>query len=299
MDSFLIPFRDELWELAKGVAAFHALSERMFTLRAFLIRVFGDMPAMAKLMRMKGPNGTHPCRACKIRGIRDADGGGKTNYVPLHRAEGESYDPLALPLRSHDEFIEQAVYVETAATDAEADRRSKSTGINGLPVLATLSSLSFPGSFGHDLMHLIPENVIKNLVALWTSDFKGMGTAEEGYRLQPTVIEAIGAACTTAGDTTPAAFGARVPNIATQLHYFTAESYTLWTTLLGPVVLRNRFGNPKYYKHFIELVRIFNDCLALSINREYVDTDLRARIVRWVQDYEKYFFPSQVVMPLN
>jgi hypothetical protein len=133
-------------------------------------------------------------------------------------------------------------------------------------------------------MHLISENVVKNLLALWTTNFK---TTNEKYRLQPAVIDAIGAACVTAGDTTPAAFGARVPNIATQLHYFTAESYTLWTTLLGPVVLRNRFQQRKYYTHFIELVRIFNDCLALSISREYVDTELRARIANWVLDFEE------------
>ncbi|KAJ7125549.1 hypothetical protein C8R43DRAFT_898664 [Mycena crocata] len=139
-------------------------------------------------------------------------------------------------------------------------------------------------------MHLIPENVVKILLSLWTTDFKGLGTANEDYRLQPTVIEAIGNACATAGDTTPAVFGARVPNIATQMHYFTAESYTLWTTLLGPVVLRNRFTKPKYYSHFIELVRIFNDCLKLSINREYVDTELRARIAKWVQNFEKHYY---------
>ncbi|KAJ7347182.1 hypothetical protein DFH08DRAFT_699504 [Mycena albidolilacea] len=139
-------------------------------------------------------------------------------------------------------------------------------------------------------MHLIPENVVKNLLALWTTNFKGLETTNEKYRLQPAVIDAIGAACVTAGDTTPAAFGAHVPNIATQLHYFTAESYTLWTTLLGPVVLRNRFQQRKYYTHFIELVRIFNDCLALSISREYVDTELRARIANWVLDFEEYYY---------
>jgi hypothetical protein len=287
MDSFLIVLRDELWELSRGVAAFDALHHRVFTLRAFLIRVFGDMPAMAKLMRMKGPNAVYPCRACKIRGVRDAEGGGRTNYVPLHRDEGDSYDPLDLPRRTHDKFIQEAVHVDMASTDAEAERRSKATGINGLPILATLSSLSFPASFPHDLMHLIPENVVKNLLALGTSNFKGLDTADEDYRLKPTVIEAIGAACVTAGDTTPAAFGARVPNIATQMHYFTAESYTLWTTLLGPVVLRNRFTRPKYFNHFIELVRIFNDCLKISIDREYVDTALRPRTAEWVQNFEK------------
>ncbi|KAF7306218.1 hypothetical protein MIND_00412300 [Mycena indigotica] len=228
---------------------------------------------MAKLMRMKGPNGLRPCRTCKILGI---SGENNTHYVPCFRHDGEFYDPLDLPLRTHDEFIDDAVSVEKATTNAEAERRAKDTGINGLPVLATLSSLEFPASFGHDLMHLIPENKLD------------VGTGD--YILQPKVVEDIGRNCVAAGDTTPTAFGARVPNIATQLHYFTAESYTLWTTLLAPVVLRGRFPHKRYYDHFLGLVDIFNDCLSMSLSREYVDNDLRARIGKWVTDYERYYY---------
>jgi hypothetical protein len=288
LDSFLIPLRDELWRLARGVATFNALRGCVFLLRAYLIRVFGDMPAMAKLMRMKGPNAVHPCRACTIKGVCDVEGGSKTNYVLLHRSDGPAYDGFNLPLRTYNKFIRDAISVNTAPTDTEAERRSKATGINGLPVLSTLTSLSFPDSFGHDLMHLIPENIVKNLISLWTGDFKGLDCGTEDYKLRLTVIEVIGEACVTAGSTTPAAFGAWVPNLATQLHYFTAESYTLWTTLLGPVLLCDRFTNQKYYLHFISLVRIFNDCLRLSIDREYVDTELCAHVVEWVQIYEKY-----------
>jgi hypothetical protein len=291
LDSFLIPLRNEFWRLARGVATYNVLTDHMFSLCAFLIRVFGDMPTMAKLMHMKGPNAIHPCRTCKICGK-------KTNYVPLHRPNGESLDPMNLPPRMYDEFIDDPVAVETAPTDAEAKRRSKATGINGLPVLATLSSLSFPDSFGHDLMHLIPENIIKNLLSLWTGDFKGLDEGTGEYQLQSAVIEQVGNACTIAGDTTPAAFGARVPNLATQRHYFTAESYTLFTTLLGPVVLRDRFAKPKYYKHFLELVSIFNDCLKLTIDRDYVDVELRKRIMKWVQDFEKCVESSSLQIDL-
>ncbi|KAJ6479818.1 hypothetical protein C8R45DRAFT_1006060 [Mycena sanguinolenta] len=248
------------------------------------------MPAMAKLMRMKGHNALHPCRACKITGIRDVEEGGKTLYLPLYREDDEGYDGFNLPLRTHNEFIRDAVHVASAPSDAEAKRCSKSTGINGLPILATLSSLSFPDSFPHDLMHLIPENVVSNLITLLTGDFKGIEDGKEDYKLQPAVINAIGDACVVAGNTTPAAFGARVPNLATERHYYTAESYTIFTMLLGPVLLRNRFSKLKYYKHFLELVSIFNDCLKMSIDRDYVDTVLRGRIVEWVELYEKYYY---------
>ncbi|KAF7291397.1 hypothetical protein MIND_01284300 [Mycena indigotica] len=226
---------------------------------------------MAKLMRMKGPNGLRPCRTCKILGI---SGENNTHYVPCFRHDGESYDPLDLPLRTHDEFIDDAVSVEKATTNAEAERRAKDTGINGLPVLATLSSLEFPASTcSHS-----------------GATYKKLDVGTGDYILQPKVVEDIGRDCVAAGDTTPTAFGARVPNIATQLHYFTAESYTLWTTLLAPVVLRGRFPHKRYYDHFLGLVDIFNDCLSMSLSREYVDNDLRARIGKWVTDYERYYY---------
>nr|GAT42540.1 predicted protein [Mycena chlorophos] len=193
-------------------------------------------------------------------------------------------------MRTHDEFIIDALSFDSAPSDAEAERRAKATGINGLPVLATLSSISFPESFGHDLMHLIPENVVKNMLDLYTGNYKGLDTGKEDYELTPDAVSSIGAACVAASDSTPAAFRARVPNLDTQRHYYTAESYTLFTTLLAPVLFRNRFSKAKYYDHFIELVGIFTDCLKLSIDRDYVDVTLRRRIVDWVQKYEKYFY---------
>jgi hypothetical protein len=49
-DSYLLPFVEELLKLARGVPAFDAEDQRMFILCAYLILVFGDMPAIAKLL---------------------------------------------------------------------------------------------------------------------------------------------------------------------------------------------------------------------------------------------------------
>ncbi|KAJ3494993.1 hypothetical protein NLJ89_g10699 [Agrocybe chaxingu] len=70
IDSFLWPAILEFIKLVRGVAAFDILKSEMFALRAFLILVFGDIPAVALLMHMKGHNGFSPCRMCKILGIR-------------------------------------------------------------------------------------------------------------------------------------------------------------------------------------------------------------------------------------
>lgn len=65
-DSYLWPLLKELYKLSLGVRAFDILSGRLFLLRAYLILVFGDIPAVSMLMRMKGHNGISPCRMCEV-----------------------------------------------------------------------------------------------------------------------------------------------------------------------------------------------------------------------------------------
>ena len=67
VDSFLVPLYDELAWLSEGVdGVLDPTAQEFFVLRAYLILLFGDMPAISKLLMMKGHNGYCPCRYCKI-----------------------------------------------------------------------------------------------------------------------------------------------------------------------------------------------------------------------------------------
>jgi hypothetical protein len=68
-DSFCWPLAQELIQLEMGVKAFDAVSLSLFLLHIYLILAFGDIPAMALIMRMKGQNGISPCRICDIKAI--------------------------------------------------------------------------------------------------------------------------------------------------------------------------------------------------------------------------------------
>ncbi|QRW10091.1 Transposase family Tnp2 protein [Ceratobasidium sp. AG-Ba] len=171
LHTFLASLIDELEELAHGVAMYNTVHDRPFCLRGYLLACFGDMPATAKLMCMKGHNGKYPCRACNIVGIRanrlkDLDKLGNTHYAPLSRPfaqenEGPAqYNPLDLPLRTHVEFVTDAAYVDGAKDNAQESQRSTRTGINRISALAALSSLDFPTLFPHDFMHIMFQNVI-------------------------------------------------------------------------------------------------------------------------------------------
>lgn len=287
MDSFLYPAIEELVRLALGVTAFDALTRTLFILHAYLILAFGDIPAISLIMRMKGHNGLVPCRMCKIVGLRGE--GSRTLYVPLNRDAfpgAMSYDPSSLPLRTHPQFVADAKAVDTARTQTQAEALGKSCGIKGTPLLSTLSSLSFPTSFPYGFMHLVWENLLPNLVSLWTGEFKGLELNNEPFVIEKTVWEAIGTACKASGQTIPSAFGAAVPNIATEAALFTAETWSLFAQHLGPIILRRSFRREHFYAHFIELIRLLNICLQFEITSAEI-LDVEAGFIDWVREYEQ------------
>ncbi|KAJ2921502.1 hypothetical protein H1R20_g15592, partial [Candolleomyces eurysporus] len=212
-DSFLYPFVSECLELAAGVKAYHCLQQCAFLLRAYPVFASGDMPAMAMIMLMKGHNAICPCRMCKIIAILRR--GTTTYYVPLQAPAGHpgravpTYNPKSLPLRNHDDFLEDAQHVQLAPSQAESNRRAKDSGVKGFPILAHVNSLIFPHLFPFDFMHLLYENLIKNLLDFFCGQFKELEHGDEGYCVEQALWEAIGDATEESGATIPGAYGAR------------------------------------------------------------------------------------------
>ncbi|KAI5832007.1 hypothetical protein K523DRAFT_236192 [Schizophyllum commune Tattone D] len=255
----------------------------MFALHAYLVLLFGDMPAVAMIMKMKGHNGLSPCRACRIQGVRAP--GAKTLYTPLHRPPAP-LDPLNLPLRTHDTMMQHALQVsDPTVSAAEGNARAKRFGINGVSILSTLSSISFPASFPHDFMHLL-ENLIPALVSLWTGTYKDIHGGRADYIFSGSALEALGDACAASSRTVPAVFGARIPNIATQRYQFIAETWILFATLLGPALLHRHFSKKEYYHHFVNLVSLVNLCLQLELSDEDILT-IEHGFAAWVKEYEE------------
>jgi hypothetical protein len=177
--------------------------------------------------------------------------------------------------------------VQSASTSKDFDRLSTTFGIKGLPLLSALGSLSFPTSFPYDFMHLIWANLIPNLILLWTGKFKDLDHDGQDYVIMQNVWNTIGEATFQAGETIPAAFGSRVPNIALEKSQMIAETYSIWTLYLAPVLLKGRFLNERYYKHFMKLVKLLACCIDLEITQEQID-DLDRNFQDWVRDYELY-----------
>lgn len=304
MDSFLWPAVEELLRLAVGVRAFDSIESALFSLHAYLITGSGDIPAISMLMKIKGHNGYSPCRACKITGVLEPKKPTQTRqpttyYIPLDRRQhpsvqisGEAirvYDPANLPLRTHSEMLAQAREVQSAPTGESSKTLSRLYGINGLPLLSYLSSLSFPGSFPYDFMHIVWENLIPNLISLWTGNFKGLDEGCEAYGLNNTVWKAIGKATAESGSTLPSSFCARPPNIEADRSPCTADSWSFWALYLGPVLLHRKFRKRKYYDHFVDLIKLLHICLQFELSKDDIHT-LRVGFQNWVLKYEEYEF---------
>ena len=295
-DSFLWPLVMELLKLAAGIKAFDLSSDEIFALRAFLILVFGDIPAVSMVMRMKGHNGLVPCWMCKITALRTPNSRSPAHYIPLNRAQHPAvkddhsaiqvYNPADLPSRSHADFLNTARAVQMATTTAQSNILAKNSGIKGIPILSYLPSLFFPDSFPYDFMHLIFENVMKNIILLWTGEFKGLDEGSGNYHLMPKVWEAVGAATAAAGSTIPSAFGARPPNVCDDKMACTADTWSFWMLYLGPVLLSKRFQRRVYFDHFIELVKLIRICLQFKISATEIAT-LRNGFQEWVLKYEQ------------
>jgi hypothetical protein len=293
-DSFLWPLVTELLELELGVEAWDAHDKHRVQLRAFLLLVFGDIPAISMAMKMKGHNGVCPCRFCSIRGVTIPGKQRSPYYVPLDRSHHPavdagtslpSYDPRNLPRRTHEVFMMQARQVAFADTVGEQEKLAKSYGIKGISVLSCLSTVRFPNSFPYDFMHLLWENVVKNLHFLWFGDYKGLDVGTGHYKLPKEVIETIGRESAASGASIPYVFGPSPPNIASDKSSWTADTRSFWTLHIGPSVLRNRLPEP-YYTHYMELVKLLSTCLEWDMARDQLP-DLREGFAAWVKQYER------------
>jgi hypothetical protein len=301
-DSFLWPLVQELLQLKIGVSAFNAITKVVFLLHAYLIVIFGDILAVSMIMRMKGHNTISPCRMCTIKGVHIPFSQVTMHYVPLccdgFPNSQEQYDPCALLLQNHISFMEQAIEVQYASTNVDYEGLATKYGIKGLPLLSTLSSLSFPVSFSYDFMHLIWTNLIPNLICFWTGNFKDISHQDEGYVLVLMVWETIGEATVNAGRTIPAAFSSRIPNIAAEKVLMIAKRQNSFNLdiIHCPYSPQRPICAQKVLQTLHGIGSTADALPRIQITQDQVN-DLESSFQSWVQKYEQYVFLVASRMP--
>ncbi|KAJ7592214.1 hypothetical protein C8J56DRAFT_781342 [Mycena floridula] len=179
MRTFLAPFDDECAQLARGVSTYNARTGNAFDLRAYRITERGDILAIEKTLGIKGHNAVIPCRSCFIEAVRDTSLAKSPYYACLTRPHtpghpSVSIDPSELKLRTHKSFARALSKINNAPTKTKAKAYAKEYGIREAPALTRVNSIDLARAVPWDWMHLVLENIIPNLVALWKGEFKGL-----------------------------------------------------------------------------------------------------------------------------
>jgi hypothetical protein len=292
LDTFLYPFETECAELAIGVKTFDCVSQSHFLLHGYNLFPHGDMIAIEKLLNIKGHNGKCPCRSCKIKAINNPDSPDKTYYVPLSSPRKRSnrqrfsIDPLNLPLRSPRDWADATMQIANTALAKDKKALAIELGIKGMPAMGRVGSINYARGVPWDFMHLLFENVIKNLVYMWMGKFKGLDAGKECYVIPSAIWEEIGQETVDAVKDIPCAFVRSLGNLAKDSSYFTAEGWAFWFMYLAPILLQGRFQKDVYYDHLCELADIMKICIKFSLKHEEID-ELEVRIADWVKEYER------------
>ncbi|CAE6472142.1 unnamed protein product [Rhizoctonia solani] len=321
LNSFLIPLLDELLQLEAGipssalkpdyehnpedecgdedkVTAMQAREREAlaagegerdgynFVLRAFLIIVFGDIPAISKLICMKGHNALTPCRACYIQGILCQLHRNAVYYVPLQHPE-ETHPTTELYMRTHELFLKHLAELDAARTQAQYDRIAKEYGINGRSIFTHLKSIDLSSSFPYDIMHLLFENLVPNMIRHWTGEFKGLDQGNGSYKLPKPRWDGVGRSTKLATKFLPSSFVCTLLDIAQDFSLYKAEALAFWIQYLAPILLFGVLPN-KYYKHLLLMREIILRCLQFEITHDEID-ELEQMVYQWVLEYEKPF----------
>jgi hypothetical protein len=188
-NSFLLPLLEEFLLLADGVPAYNCLTGSTFKMKAWIIMIHGDMPAIAKAISATGTGGLHPCRFCHVRGVLHRDK--NTYYYPSsnpltypagykaeRRTRDQELDLARLPLRTEGEnglLISTLLDLKARLPPKEAAKRckdlGKETGFSGVSSLLLLPSVFPYSSFPIDSMHLLSCNLAKGLHHLLHQEF--------------------------------------------------------------------------------------------------------------------------------
>jgi hypothetical protein len=82
--------------------------------------------------------------------------------------------------------------MDAAVTKMKHKEIAKIHGIREPPALAHVGSIDYAKSLPWDWMHLFAENILPNLVSLWTGRFKGLDSGSGNYEFSPEVWTQIG-----------------------------------------------------------------------------------------------------------
>jgi hypothetical protein len=301
LQTFLYPLEDECAKLARGVPTQDHVGRTTFDLHAYNIFTCGDINVIEKFLNTKGHNGICLCHSCNIKAVSSRSDSGKTTYyVPLmHPGQSQWVDPRNLEhwRRKHGDWADTALRIQNATTKKDKNALAKHYGIKGMPGLSQrVNSMDFARGIPWDFMHLLYENVVKNLVNLWKGKYKGLDDGTQDYIIPEHIWKQIGEETVDAVKDIPLAFVRSLGNIDNDQSNYTAEAWAFWFMYLAPFLLKNWLSD-LCFQHMCQLVDILKTCIRFILQADEIDA-LDDQIISWVQEYERRVsYPFNIYYP--
>lgn len=308
LDSFLVPFLEELEMLRVGVQAYDAHIKSPFLLKAHLVILSADTPGVSKLLHLTGHVGKRPCRACKIRGIsykttsiikkgkqRGQSRENTTQYYPLFpptKAGAARHPPLQsyrtqianLPRRTAENYIhdgEASSNISAYATES---------GVKGVSPFARLETISIPESAPFDVMHLVYLVLVRDLCGLMNGKFfKSAALNEQSARM--TENEWVDLGNDMANIRAPVSWGRDPRNIERYINSFKAEELS---NFLGHYLLPlcvDRVDRPTY-KALQSLVLAISIAISYDLYHHEIQ-EVEDHIIRFMKWYYDTFYQGK------
>ncbi|KAJ9092331.1 hypothetical protein QFC20_007411 [Naganishia adeliensis] len=151
-------------------------------------------------------------------------------------------------------------------------------------------SVDFPTSFTPDLMHILFENIMKQLLGLWDGSPKARQSRrfQEEWAVSAEDWAALQHDITQSHASIPADIARNISVPLDQRGSWTAESWSFFMMFMGPIALQGRLRNP-YYKHYLKLAK-----LARGLTKLVISTDDLVVMYReaseWVEEFEKLYY---------
>lgn len=164
----MAPFLEELRRLQNGVPAYDAHTDSDFLLKAYLVLVTGDTPAITKILKLTGHVAKCPCRACKLEGRPFEFFYTKTkdNQEQVRvKSTRYYYPPGAALLRTSES------YQEDGRASLDNSDLATHSGVKGISPLVSLATISIPDCCPFDIMHLVYLGFVRDLCALLNGTF--------------------------------------------------------------------------------------------------------------------------------
>ena len=282
-DLFLLPIMKDIEKLQEGMAV-TCHDGKIRKLRAYILFISADWPAMSKLTGYSYHSAYHPCRMCMKKGTfnsgirsmtfipcgtrndRDRVVAGDRHYIERWKRQECPRPRTDRGTRSVWAKLERLQ--QNGANKSAIERVVRDEGIRVRPVMSSLY-LDFVFGVPYDFMHQILIGMVEQTLRLLTGTHLKCRSLNCSYVLPSVKLDAINLTLSNSSASIPSSWGRR-PKSLIHLRKYKAEELKLFALYYGICLFSDGFVSPKVSRMWTILTEI----VFIATNREPKISDI-------------------------